>query len=123
MPPPAGPAILRGMATVRDYLDRVARWYARASLAGLGLALAVDLTDRALGVPGAVMNVGLAGFGVACAAIGWGYFAGVRCPRCGEPLGRYYRRRYFWSTDLRACPGCGLDLDGPDHGWPPVEPD
>ena len=111
------------MATVREHLDRVAHAYAAVIWTGLAGTALAEVADRTLGVPPAVMAAGLAGFLAAVLAILWGSLGGVRCPRCGRPMGESYRRRYFMATDLRACPGCGLDLDGPDRGWPPAEPD
>ena len=111
------------MATVREYLNRVAHGYAAVIWVGFAAIALAEVADWMFGLPREVMTAGLVCFGAAGLAVLWGSFVGVRCPRCGRTMGESYRRRYFMATSLTACPGCGLDLDGPDHGWPPAEPD
>ena len=116
MPPPARPAILVEMRTIKDDLDRRARRFARVAgvcLAGFVLACtALILGWKEAGIPGVIA------FMVAWVTIFAFGVVGVRCPRCGERLEMFYHRELWLSGDFRYCPQCGLDFQTPTEDNP-----
>jgi hypothetical protein len=105
------------MTTINDRINRTARGLAWVSGFGFVAAFAITLAwwagflDIDISTAGkAVVASLLPAFG----AFFLIYAVGARCPGCRENLVWYYDIRPFRLSDLRRCPRCRLDLDGPD---------
>jgi hypothetical protein len=102
------------MRTINDRINRTARGLAWVSnlgfvaIFGIGLAWWLGFLDMTTAGK-AIMAGLLTAIGAVCLI----HAIGVRCPQCGQELVWGYRIEWFRFSDLRRCPRCRLDLDGP----------
>jgi len=98
--------------TLRDKLDRQARWIFFPMYGGMLIFIAGIIANAALGQQWTAV-VALPGFALAFAATMFGYLWGFRCPCCRCSLAPLVFHPPGFGVDRRVhfCPYCGRGLD------------